>query len=159
MPEVCQSSTFSIYLPQMERADQAEAAKEDIPAIESGSGLILVVDDDPVVRQLAEEALKILGYQVLTAADGLEALEVYRQHQAEIRAVLLDMAMPVMSGREAFLELQKINPDILVVMSSGFRQDERLEEVMQRGARAFLQKPYDLTSLAQTMTQVLRARL
>ncbi|MFH7319028.1 response regulator [Desulfurivibrio sp. D14AmB] len=150
-------STFSIYLPRMEQADQTENGEENIPAIEPGSGLILVVDDDPVVRQLAEEALKILGYQVLTAADGLEALEVYRQHQAEIRAVLLDMAMPVMSGREAFLELQKINPEILVVMSSGFRQDERLEEVMQRGARAFLQKPYDLTSLAQTMAHVLRS--
>ena len=148
-------STISVYLPLARRPESpAVAARAEAP-LAAGSGLILVVDDDPIVRKLADDALQLLGYQVLLAADGREAVELYQQRRQEIAAVLLDMVMPVMSGHEAFRALRRINPAVVVVLTSGFRQDERVEAVMREGAGIFLQKPYDLQTLAQAMEQAL----
>ncbi|MHB8989880.1 MAG: response regulator, partial [Desulfobulbia bacterium] len=120
-------------------------------------GLILVVDDDELVRSMAEDVLLAVGYSVLTASNGQEGVEIYRQHQAEIQAVLLDMAMPIMSGREAFIEMQKINPAVKVLLASGFRKDNRVEEILRLGVKDFLQKPYTITSLAAAIKKVIEA--
>lgn len=92
---------------------------------------------------------------MLTAENGQEGVELYQQHQAEIKAVLLDMAMPVMSGREAFVEMKKINPEVKVLLASGFRQDERVEEILGLGVKDFLQKPYTISRLALAMQKVM----
>ena len=150
-------STFSVYLPLLQRSTTAAAVAGSAVPEQRGSGLILVVDDDQIVRKLAGEALQLLGYQVLYAVNGREAVELYRQRHPEIAGVLLDMVMPVLSGREAFFALREINPAVVVVLTSGFRQDERVDEVMRHGAGLFLQKPYDLQALALAMEQALRA--
>ncbi len=147
-------STFNVYLPRLVREREYLPAEQN-PAIVRGEGLILVVDDDELVRAMAEEVLHAVGYTVVTATNGQEGVDLYRQHQARIKAVLLDMAMPVMSGREAFLEMQKINPGVKVLLVSGFRKDNRVEEILQLGVKDFLQKPYTISSLALAIRKVI----
>lgn len=147
-------STFSVYLPVLIREGEFLSAAQ-APAIVGGEGLVLVVDDDELVRDMAEEALQVLGYTVLTATNGQEGADLYRQHKERIKAVLLDMAMPVMSGREAFIEMQRINPSVKVLLVSGFRKDNRVEEILALGVKDFLQKPYTITSLARAIKKVI----
>ncbi|MDG4476760.1 hybrid sensor histidine kinase/response regulator [Thiovibrio frasassiensis] len=149
-------STFNVYLPSLVRSEDSLADGQSLDIIR-GAGLILVVDDDELVRSMAEDVLLAVGYSVLTASNGQEGVEIYRQHQAEIQAVLLDMAMPIMSGREAFIEMQKINPAVKVLLASGFRKDNRVEEILLLGVKDFLQKPYTITSLAAAIKKVIEA--
>jgi len=150
-----QGSTFHIYLPVLVREGINVPSAQAPLAISRGEGMVLVVDDDAVVRGMAEDILKIAGYTVLTAENGLDGVEKYRRHQSELKAVLLDMAMPVMSGREAFAEMKKINPDVKVILASGFRKDDRVEEVLALGVKDFLQKPYTLAGLTLAMKKVI----
>ena len=149
-------STFNVYLPVLVREGEFPSTSQHSKIVH-GEGLILVVDDDELVRSMAEEVLQAVGYTVLTATNGREGVDLYRQHQARIRAVLLDMAMPVMSGREAFIEMQKINPGVKVLLASGFRKDNRVEEILRLGVKDFLQKPYTITNLALAIKQVIEA--
>ena len=147
-------STFNVYLPVLVREGECLPVGQP-PAVVRGTGLILVVDDDELVRSMAVEVLQTVGYTVLTAANGQEGVDLYRQHQGRIKAVLLDMAMPVMSGREAYIEMQKINPKVKVLLASGFRKDNRVDEILQLGIKDFLQKPYTITSLALAIRKVI----
>jgi CheY-like chemotaxis protein len=147
-------TTFNVYLPVLVREGESLPVTEE-PVVVRGEGLILVVDDDDLVRRVAENVLQSVGYTVLTAPNGQEGIDLYRQHQSRIKAVLLDMAMPVMSGREAFIELQKINPDVKVLLASGFRKDNRVEDVLQLGVKDFLQKPYTLTKLSLAIKKII----
>lgn len=147
-------STFNVYLPLLVREGEPLPAGQK-PAVVRGEGLILLVDDDELIRNMAEEILQAVGYTVLTAANGQEGVDLYLQHQDQIRAVLLDMAMPVMSGREAFLEMQKINPEVKVLLASGFRKDNRVDEILQLGVKDFLQKPYTIIGLALAIKKVI----
>ena len=147
-------STFNVYLPVLVREGECLPVGQP-PAVVRGTGLILVVDDDELVRSMAVEVLQTVGYTVLTAANGQEGVDLYRQHQGRIKAVLLDMAMPVMSGREAYIEMQKINPKVKVLLASGFRKDSRVDEILQLGIKDFLQKPYTITSLALAIRKVI----
>ena len=152
-----QGTTFSVYLPLLEHEDIGALSLQEPLAISRGEGLVLVVEDDETVREMAESILENVGYTVRTAENGKEGVDVYRQLATSIKAVLLDMAMPVMSGREAFVEMEKINPEVKVLLASGFRKDERVEEVLKLGVKDFLQKPYTLASLAQAMKKVIES--
>lgn len=147
-------STFNVYLPVLCGAGGAVSV-DKAPAIARGEGMILVVDDDELVRDMAAEALQAIGYTVLTATNGQEGVDLYRQHQDSIKAVLLDMAMPVMSGREAFIELQKINPAVKVLLASGFLKDNRVEEILSLGVKNFLHKPYTIDTLAPAINKII----
>lgn len=153
--EIGKGSTFRVYLPVWDVAPVAVEVDNDEPT--RGQGLVLVVDDEEMIRLTAKEILQLCGYTVLLAEDGVEAVEVFRQHQREITAVLLDMVMPRMSGRETYLALRQIEPQVKVLLSSGFRQDERVEEVLGLGIRGFVQKPYALQELAAAIHQVIEA--
>ena len=152
-----QGATFSVYLPLLEYEDRVALPQNANPAISRGEGLVLVVDDDQIVREMAEGILEHVGYTVRTAENGKEGVEIYRQLAPSIKAVLLDMAMPVMSGREAFVEMKKINPEVKVLLASGFRKDERVEEVLTLGVKDFLQKPYTLAGLAEAIKKVIES--
>lgn len=147
-------STFNVYLPVLSGTDGTRP-DEQAATVVQGEGDILVVDDDELVRSMAEDALHSAGYTVLTATNGQEGVDLFRQHQDRIKAVLLDMAMPVMSGREAFIEMQKINPDVKVLLASGFRKDNRVDEILALGAKDFLHKPYTITGLASAIKKVI----
>ena len=145
-----QGSEFSVFLP-------AAALREERPAetpraiAEHGAGTVLVVDDEPFMRAFAEDALKELGYQVLSAEDGSRACEIYATRSAEIDYVLLDMIMPGLSWRETFRKLRSINPQTRVILSSGYAGGTEAREALEVGAVAFLGKPYPVEALANVL--------
>ncbi|OKY75358.1 MAG: hypothetical protein BM485_08815 [Desulfobulbaceae bacterium DB1] len=146
-------STFTVYIPLLER-DPLAANGDKKPIIHQGSGTILVIDDDEVLRETSRAILESVGYTVLIANDGREGVDVYRDNKDDIKAVLLDLVMPVMGGRETYVELRKINSAVKVLLVSGFRQDARVEEVLQLGANKFLQKPYTIESLTRSLQEL-----
>jgi CheY-like chemotaxis protein len=122
-----------------------------------GTGLILIVDDEAVMRATAGAILEDLGYQVLLAENGLAGLELFRQKSAEIDLVLLDMIMPEMNGRDCFMEIRKIDPTAKVVLSSGFTQNNDLADLRAAGLTGFIRKPYRGAGLSQTVAEALRS--
>jgi DNA-binding NtrC family response regulator len=121
----------------------------------SGEGLILVVDDEEVMRNMATDILQEFGYQAITANDGKQGLACFKKRRQEIKAVILDMAMPVMSGRDAYLEMRKIDTQVKVILASGFLKDERVQEILDLGVCGFIQKPYSVGSLMEELKKVL----
>ena len=148
-------STLSVYLPLLVRQAGEVKDLDRGPALVRGEGMVLVVDDEDFVREAAKEILEAAGYTVLVAADGGQGVELFRTHRENIRLVLLDMVMPVMSGREAYLEMRKLTPDVKVLLCSGFRQDARVEEILQLGVNGFLQKPYTLMGLTSAVKKTI----
>jgi len=120
-----------------------------------GEGVILVIDDEETIREVAVMMLEDLGFGTLTAKDGREAIDVYRHHAADIVAVLLDMTMPKMNGSECFRELRRINSDVKVVLSSGYNEEETISRFTGKGLAGFLQKPYSPDRLRETMAGIL----
>ena len=148
-------TSFNIFLPKIEKPITLPAPVESELKLAKGSGIILVIDDEKIVRTTAKGLLEALGYEVLVAGGGDEGIAIYRENRDTIRAVLLDMAMPKKSGKEVFIELKKINENVKVVLSSGYRQDQRVEETMNLGIGEFLQKPYSLKQLMDILERVL----
>ena len=120
-----------------------------------GHGTILVIDDEEGVRQTAKAALESYGYNVAVAANGKEGVNLFRELRHEIAAVLLDMTMPVMSGEEAFMWLQKIRQDVRVVLSSGYNEAEATRRFTGKGLAGFVQKPYTAARLAEAVKMAL----
>jgi PAS domain S-box-containing protein len=148
--EVGLGSAFSIHLP--EKATPVERRRTVRSSVlEAGSGTVLVVDDEPMVLAFVEEGLKRLGYQVLTAVDGRQACEVYSSQPQQIDMVLLDMVMPGTTGLEACRRLREINPDVKVILSSGYSSGEVVREARLAGAIGFIGKPYSLEELSSAL--------
>ena len=119
-----------------------------------GSGTVLVVDDEDVVRAVARMMLEFVGYTVLVASDGVDAVEVFRQHADEISVVLLDMSMPRMNGEQTFDAIRAIRPDARVILSSGYQERETIERFSGKGLAAFLPKPYQFQALLRKIREV-----
>jgi CheY-like chemotaxis protein len=120
-------------------------------------GAILAVDDEDIVLRLASAALGANGYRVLTAANGAEAVEVFRQHHQEIALVLLDMAMPVMGGEEALEKMKEIRADVIVIVSTGYDEGEARRRFHDGNIRDFLQKPYTARQLVDRVRAAMEA--
>jgi two-component system cell cycle sensor histidine kinase/response regulator CckA len=156
-----QGTTFKVFLPHNEVSallDPASPATPDVPAEVRGDETILLVDDEIMVRMVAETLLKSHGYSVITANDGIDALDVFRRRHQEISLILMDMTMPRMSGREAFLELRKLDRFTPVVICSGYVVDLG-DWLTPQGDRpnGFIQKPYNLRDLVATVRQLIDA--
>jgi PAS domain S-box-containing protein len=121
-------------------------------------GCVLVVDDEPLVRSVAEAMLEGLGCAVLTAVDGVQAVELFEQHHTRIAAVLLDLIMPRMDGRATFHACRRIDPNVPVILSSGYSSSEILDELLRDGARGVLPKPYRRDELIQALASVMGHR-
>ncbi|MDX8410515.1 MAG: PAS domain S-box protein [Mariprofundaceae bacterium] len=153
-------SSFTVMFPSME-AD-VQPAKE-MPANVTNladwrtSGSVLVIDDDEAIRETASVMISAKGFTVLTAEDGRQGLEVFRQHQGEIVVVLLDMTMPNMNGEECFRELKRIRPDVKVLLSSGYTEDDATSSFSGLGLAGFIQKPYAADHLHHSLRQALDA--
>ena len=154
--EIGQGSTFSVYFPVFEDALAENKPDMGVELI-MGKGLVMVVDDEEMIRHTAKEILETCGYSVIQASDGQEGLDIFRLRHREISVVLLDMIMPKMSGKETYMEIKKIDPNLKVLFSSGFKQDERVEEVLQLGVQGFVQKPYTLQVLSSAINKVLKS--
>ncbi|NPU84708.1 MAG: PAS domain S-box protein [Syntrophaceae bacterium] len=148
-------TTFEIYLPASGEAVVRE--EPSVSGIEPGRGVVLVVDDEPMVREVTREMLSGLGYTVLTAASGAEALEVYGSRGTEIDVVVLDMIMPGMGGGEVNRELQMRNPSVRVLLSSGYSLDGEASEILEKGVRGFLQKPFRLEELSLKIREAMES--
>ena len=120
-----------------------------------GTETLLLVDDERVVLDVGRAMLAKLGYQVLTAASGAAAIELYRAKQDAIAMVILDMIMPGMSGGQTFDALKAIDPDIRVLLSSGYSIDGEATTILENGCRGFIQKPFGLEQLARKVREVL----
>ncbi len=156
--ELGQGTIFRIYFP---RADQsAENAKDAEPVPEElrGTETVLVVEDQKEVRRLARSVLKNLGYNVLEAADGLEALSVADQYQDRIHLLLSDIVMPGMSGKELAARMMKCRPDTAVLLTSGYSNDFALHRVVSDQEIAYLPKPYSSRGLAKKVRQIIDGR-
>lgn len=120
-----------------------------------GTGAVLVVDDEPSVLRVAQRMLERLGFSTLLAADGQEALDLFDAHRADITLVLLDMMMPKMNGKEVLSALRRLDPELPVVMSSGFNEQDAISRMAGRGMTSFLQKPYEPADLEAAVRRAL----
>ena len=120
-----------------------------------GSGTVLVVDDEPVVRNVALKALERYGYAVLVAANGSEGVEVFRREARRISCVVLDLTMPVMGGEEALEQMKAIRSDVPIILSSGFNEAQAVQRFEGKGLAGFIQKPYRASSLLEKIAGVL----
>jgi signal transduction histidine kinase len=145
-------TTFNIYLPSTEKEVKEE--KELSGEFQKGKETVLLVDDEEMVADTSEQMLKKLGFEVLLARGGREALEIYQKNQDRIHIVLLDMIMPDMGGGETYDRMKEINPEIRVLLSSGYSVDGRAEEILERGCNAFIQKPFNMNELSEKLREI-----
>jgi two-component system cell cycle sensor histidine kinase/response regulator CckA len=146
-------TTFTIYFPaSVKKVIKEEKVHVDIV---KGDGTILLVDDEDVIIDVSRELLEVLGYRVYMARSGREAIEVYKEKGSEIDLVILDMIMPGLGGGETFDLLKSLNPDIRVILSSGYSINGKAKEIMERGCRTFIQKPFQMSDLSDSIRKVL----
>ena len=152
-------STFRVLLPAGSvRPVEAKDSETAEPLRPGARQTVLLVDDEEVVRRMAHAALEQLGYNVIEAENGVEAVDRYREHRTEIDAVVLDLTMPLMSGEETLRRLRDIDPDVVVILSSGFNQSEATRHFEDGRLAAFLQKPYTLTRLGEQVSAALSGK-
>jgi len=150
-----QGTTFKVLFPAS--ASRASEAPAPFTGDLAGSGVVLVVDDEDIVRNTASHTLARYGYDTVPAADGAEALEIFRRDPDRIALVLLDLTMPVMSGEEALRQMQLIRPDVRVLLTSGYNEVEAVQRFAGKGLAGFVQKPYTAMALAEKVKAAMRA--
>ncbi|MBI4903788.1 MAG: response regulator [Acidobacteria bacterium] len=144
-----------IFPPARERT--AVVAETVAAAPARGKGAVLVVDDEEVVRQVAARMLKSLGYHAICLGSSRDAFDYYRRRAHDIDLVILDLIMPDISGKELFEQLREFNPCVRVLLTSGYNQDASVDTLIDSGARGFLQKPYRMAQLSQSLTAAMKA--
>ncbi len=146
-------TTFSIHLPASEK--RVQKAVKGAEHFIKRTGTILLVDDEEVILEVGQELLEAMGYRVLIAGDGKKAIEVYEKNQDDIDIVILDMVMPNMGGGEAYDRMKEINPDIKVLLSSGYGINGEASEILERGCDGFIQKPFKIKELSGRIRGIL----
>jgi CheY-like chemotaxis protein len=152
--EVGRGSTFTLYLPLTKPKKSAQPAAHERPAVSQAGLRILVVDDEPLVRDMLCITLESEGCKVSTAGDGREALTLYKNKWREIDLVILDMVLPEMSGRDIFRAMKQINPRVKTLLSSGYSIDGEARSILSEGVLGFIQKPFRKQDLMQLIGEV-----
>jgi two-component system, cell cycle sensor histidine kinase and response regulator CckA len=152
--ELGMGTTFKIYFPAIEQAEDAETRTNDGP-IRGGTETILLVDDDDEIKDLGATLLNSFGYAVVRAGNGKEALEIYQRDRESISLVILDLIMPVMDGRQCLAEILRIDPHAKVIIASGYSEGGPANGVMAARAKGFVQKPYSMRELLTTIREIL----
>ena len=151
-----QGAKFKIFLPASIK--QVPKITEPATEIMKGSGTILIVDDEEMVLDVGTRVLKKLGYTVLESNNGRHAVELYKDHRDKINLVVLDIVMPDMGGGEVFDRLKEINPEVKILLSSGYSIDDQAREIMERGCDGFIQKPFSLKTLSDKLSEILSTK-
>ena len=152
-------TTFKILFPALDDAGKSARPGDASPLADwRGQGTILLVDDEESLIALGARMLEHLGFTVLTAADGLQAVDLYRERGKEIDLVLMDLTMPHMDGAEAFGELRRLNPDVRVVLASGYSHEDVASRFAGKGLDGVLQKPYTLAKLRESLAGLMPKR-
>jgi PAS domain S-box-containing protein len=156
--EVGKGAVFKVYLPAITTTETLKS-REHQSELPAGHGeLILIVDDETIIREVTKKTLEKHGYRVITAVNGEDAIALYSKHRDEIKLVLMDMIMPVMDGQACIRALRKVNPDIQVIGVSGLAEKEKLAKVEVTNVKAFLPKPYAAEVLLNRMHEVMNAK-
>jgi len=146
-------TTFTMYLPVSEKRVLKENAAA---AVIKGDETILIVDDEEDVRGMLSKQLMPLGYRILFASDGFEAVRIFKQQKHKIDLILLDMIMPKMAGKETYQKLSEISPEVKVLIMSGFSLNSSGKEMLSDGAIGFIQKPFELHELSKIISKILK---
>jgi CheY-like chemotaxis protein len=149
-------TNFTVLFPAIEQAP-VPAVLEAAHGIGEwrGHGVILIADDEPAVLNIAQLILEAAGFQILTAGDGHEAVETYAAHAPQIRAILLDVTMPFMDGREAFSHIRRANHAVPIIITSGYSEQQTRQDFPESPHTHFIQKPYRANTLLAALRQVL----
>jgi two-component system cell cycle sensor histidine kinase/response regulator CckA len=151
-----EGTTFNIFLPTTEKKIiQEEPLPENLL---KGAETILVVDDEDMIINICKHLLEEMGHKVLIAKSGKEALEIYEKNNDEIDMVILDMVMPDMGGGETYNKLKQINPEVKVLLASGYSIDGQASEILARGCNGFIQKPFHMENLSHKIREILEKR-
>ena len=154
------STTFFIYLPISEKQDLRKQAKEE--KILYGCGKILVMDDEKMVRNIADRMLKKIGYEVVLAKDGAETIKLYKQavqSRRPFEAVIMDLTIPgAIGGKEAIKTLLKINPEVKAIVSSGYANDPILAHFKDYGFQGVIPKPYSIEEMSNILYKVINEK-
>jgi|GEM_PF-2003446 len=144
---------FMIHLPATDKAKWEEELPSD--PVKGGEGIVLVVDDEPEIRDVVKTMLKRLGYQCLEAENSSQCVSMFREHVETIDLVLLDIVMPDAGGDIAYQAIKKIDPDVPVILCSGYSLEGRAEKMLESGCRGFIQKPFTMEVLSTEIHRVL----
>jgi PAS domain S-box-containing protein len=150
-----EGTIFRIYFPVVEEVHENRIKKQKKVKIKGGTETILVVDDEDSIREAVDATLSKFGYKVLSAANGKEALEIYQQEKDSISLVVLDLIMPGMGGKKCLKEILKIDPSQRVIIASGYSVSDAVNDVLEIGAKGYLQKPYDLAPMLNFIREIL----
>ena len=146
-------AAFNIYLPASDKKVIQE--KKLTPKILKGTETILLVDDEEMIIEVNQEILKALGYKTMIARGGKEAVEIYKNNKEKINMVIMDMIIPGMSGKEFYDNLKRIDPEIKVLLSSGYSISGQAAEILERGCNGFIQKPFKMRELSVKIREIL----
>ncbi|MCF6334706.1 MAG: response regulator [Spirochaetales bacterium] len=150
--ELCKGTLFRIYLPCSPKIKQSE--KVEIGSV-PGTGTILLVDDEEIIRTTVTEMLTELGYDVLLAKNGEEAVTIFQEEYSKIDLIIIDMIMPEMNGSETFYRMKAIDPNCRVVIASGYTGEENIDKLMADGLSGFINKPFPIDTLSQFLSDVM----
>ncbi|MEW6710494.1 MAG: response regulator, partial [Candidatus Riflebacteria bacterium] len=148
--ETGKGTIFNVFIPV---ADSTPEVEDNTVQLIRGSGKILLVDDEEGIRILVGEMLRTIGYEVILARNGIEAVDIFRKNSTDFSLVILDMMMPEMNGKTAVTELKKIRSDCAIILVSGFVNHQDLDDIMEMGISGFLKKPFRLADLSQAITR------
>ncbi len=148
-------STFKVLLPVCQQATPTPEADQDAGKPWHGQGLVLLADDEESIRDMGRHLLERLGFEVIVAADGREAVELFAQQRSRIRLVILDMTMPRLDGEACYRELRRIDAGVRVIMTSGYNEQEVISRFTGKGLAGFVQKPYRTSDLQPVIRRVL----
>jgi CheY-like chemotaxis protein len=150
-----QGTTFTIYLPASAQREAESEVRHALATVQKGQETVLLIDDEEMIIDVGRGLLSELGYTVMAARSGPEALEVYRQNSSRIDIVIMDMIMPGLGGGETFDRLKRINPNVKVLLCSGYSVNGQASKIMERGCDGFIQKPFTLKQLSAKIREVL----
>ena len=151
-------SAFMFFLLAKKNRVEIPREPEEKHAIINGKGSILLVDDEKGVIEVCSEMLETLGYQVTAVSSGKEALEAIASGKDRMDLVILDLVMPRMSGQQVFEKIRALDPDIKVLVSSGYSREEEISKMMQKGCDVYILKPFDMSTLSKKLDAVLKTR-
>ncbi|UCH92468.1 MAG: response regulator [Candidatus Aminicenantes bacterium] len=148
-------TTFYIYLPASEKKVPLALTKQASTKLLSGAGTILLVDDEDIILDVGKQMLQRMGFEVKTANNGKEAIRVFKENRDNIDLIILDIIMPEMDGTVIYDSLKGIDPGIKVLISSGYSFDDNASEMMKKGCRGFIQKPFSMNTLSTKLNEIL----
>jgi CheY-like chemotaxis protein len=151
-------SAFIVYLPASDKVLVEEKKDAAVEGVRKGRGRILLIDDEEMILDVGSQMLSNLGYTVMSAQDGNAGIEMYRQNSEKIDLVILDIIMPDIGGKETFEQLLKINNDVNVLLSSGYSLDDHANEIMEKGCKGFIQKPFTMGELSAKINEILKEK-